>query len=88
MLNTNEFQEIDKLVQDGIIDINAANDMKGKIMKKVLTENNIIMPTITEHTRKGRLQYTCMIPASMSRDGKRHQVTGKTQEECEKNGLK
>ena len=58
MLNTNGFQEIDKLVQDGIIGIDAANDMKGKMMKKTLTENNIIMPTITEHTRKGKLQYT------------------------------
>lgn len=84
MENTGRFYEIDKLVQDGIIDIDAANDMKGKIMKKVLTEKSIIMPTITEHVRKGKLQYTCMIPASMSRDGKRHQVTGKTKEECEK----
>ena len=84
MLNTNGFQEIDKLVEAGIIDINAANDMKGKMMKKTLTDKSIIMPTITEHTRKGKLQYTCMIPASMSRDGKRHQVTGKTRKECEK----
>lgn len=84
MLNTNGFQEIDKLVEAGIIDIDAANDMKGKMMKKSLTDKSIIMPTITEHTRKGKLQYTCMIPASMSRDGKRHQVTGKTRKECEK----
>ena len=53
-------------------------------MKKALEEKNIIMPTITEHMRKGKLQYTCMIPASKSRNGKRHQITGKTREECEK----
>lgn len=34
--------------------------------------------------RKGKVQYTCMIPASQSRNGKRHQITGKTREECEK----
>ena len=78
------FEELDKLVKDGMMDKEAADDIKEKIMKKALEEKNIIMPTITEHMRKGKLQYTCMIPASKSRNGKRHQITGKTREECEK----
>lgn len=78
------FEELDKMVKDGIITRDAADDIKEKSMKKMLTDNNITMPTITEHMRKGRVQYTCMIPASQSRNGKRHQITGKTREECEK----
>ena len=78
------FEELDKLVKDGMMDKEAADDIKEKIMKKALEEKNIIMPTITEHMRKGKVQYTCMIPASQSRNGKRHQITGKTREECEK----
>ena len=80
----NEFETLDKLVRDGIITKDAADDIKEKTMSKTLKEQNIIMPTITEHMRKGKMQYTCMIPANMSKDGKRHQITGKTEDECVK----
>ena len=39
------FEELDKLVKDGMMDKDAADDIKEKIMKKALEEKNIIMPT-------------------------------------------
>ena len=52
------FEELDKLVKDGMMDKEAADDIKEKIIKKALEEKNIIMPTmlsrIKKSTRKSR----------------------------------
>ena len=76
--------ELKEMVRDGIITSDIAEQAIAKIQEKVIMEKGITMPTITAHTRKNRIQYTCMMPANLSRDGKRHQITGSTEEECKK----
>ena len=71
-----------KLVETGIMTADIAGPAVMKIQEEKLMENNIIAPKITEHVRKGKVQYTCMIPARMSRDGKRHQISASTEAEC------
>lgn len=73
-----------KMVADGIMTEDIAEAAIMKIQEEVLMEHGIIAPTITRHERKGRVQFTCMIPAKQSRDGKRHQITASTEEECKK----
>ncbi len=80
----NKIAELKEMVRDDIITSDIAEQAIVKIQETVIMEKGITMPTITAHTRKNRIQYTCMMPANLSRDGKRHQITGSTEEECKK----
>lgn len=78
---------LNEMVNAGIMTTEAAGTAIMKIQEEKLMKQNIIAPQITQHERKGKLQFICNIPAKYSRDGKRHQVTATTEEECKKKWL-
>mgnify|MGYP002767571321 FL=1 len=78
---------LNEMVNAGIMTTEAANAAIMKIQEEKLMEQNIIAPQITQHERKGKLQFICNIPAKYSKDGRRHQVTATTEEECKKKWL-
>ena len=49
-------------------------------MEETLTEKGIVIPRVTK--KQGRDLYYCNIPGRYSEDGRRHQITGNTEEEC------
>ena len=47
-------------------------------MEETLTEKGIVIPRVTK--KQGRDLYYCNIPGRYSEDGRRHQITGNTEE--------
>lgn len=78
---------LNEMVNAGIMTAEASRAAIMKIQEEKLMKQNIIAPQITQHERKGKMQFICNIPAKYSRDGKRHQVTATTEEECKKKWL-
>lgn len=73
---------LEKLVESGIMSIDAARTARLKILEEKLMEDKITTPSIIERERNGKIRYICVIPKSLSKDGERHQVSGATPDEC------
>lgn len=78
---------LNEMVKGGIMTAEAAEMAMMKIQEEKLMEKDIIAPQITKHTRKNKAQYICNIPAKYSRDGRRHQISATTEQECKKKWL-
>lgn len=81
---------LEKMVKDGIMSVEAARPAKIKIYEEIIhsMKKDIEMPNLTERNEKGKLRYICTIPRGLSKDGKRHQVSGDTPEECKEKWMR
>ena len=64
------------------------SDEGARALRRVMTEevfkaNNIAMPKITRSEDRGRVYYTCNVPARLSKTGKRKTFKAKTPEEVQ-----
>lgn len=73
-----------ELLNAGIITMEQVERARMEKIMKALEEYGIETPKITK--RKDENRYICNIPKKYSKDGKRHNISGSTVEECEKNG--
>ena len=71
-----------ELLNAGIITMEQVERARMEKIMKALEEYGIETPKITK--RKDENRYICNIPKKYSKDGKRHNISGSTVEECEK----
>lgn len=71
-----------ELLNAGIITMEQVESARMEKIMKALEEYGIETPKITK--RKDENRYICNIPKKYSKDGKRHNVSASTAEECEK----
>lgn len=73
-----------KMLECGIIKKEDLTDAEMMLLiEEELKSMRVIIPEITEKLERGKIRFVCNIPREYSADGKRHQVTAKTREECE-----
>ena len=79
---------LEKLLESGKIDVGVLERAKLEVMEEELIEHNITAPKITKREEANRTRFVCVLPKSQSKDGKRHQITGATYEECKEKWIK
>lgn len=73
-----------KILECGIIKKEDLTDAEMMLLiEEELKSMRVIIPEITEKLERGKIRFVCNIPREYAADGKRHQVSAKTREECE-----